>query len=215
MARARSWLGHQGLIGLLGCLWLLNPARAEALSCSIADTRNTGGTLRAVLEVRDPFGSDRFREMVDRGGTLFLRLQADLWEDRPVWDKLVQPSIVTVFRILRDPASGAVSLQDSAGTTTTFKELPRRLPLTFDVGSITSLADRARYYLHTRFTVGTVEERDLEDVSEAVFGRDDRSTSLGALGKFVFRKILQVSDYLQSESCELSSRRFATADLRR
>lgn len=203
-------------MALLVCAWLLiQPVSAAALSCSIAETRNAGGTLRAVLDVTDPFGSGRFREMVDRGGTLYLRLQTDLWEDRPVWDKLVQPSIVTVFRILRDPASAAVTLQDSAGTTSSFKEFPRRLPLTFDVGSIASLADRARYYLHTQFTVGTVEERDIEDVSEAVFGRDDRSTGLGALGKFVFRKILQISDYLQSESCELSSRTFGIADLRR
>ncbi|MBI3263103.1 MAG: hypothetical protein HYZ58_08125 [Acidobacteria bacterium] len=201
---------------LLVCVWLvLHPTSAEALSCAIAETRNAGGTLRVVLAVSDPFGSGRFREMVDRGGTLYLRLQSDLWEDRPVWDKLVQPSIVTVFRILRDPASGAVTLQDSSGTTSSFKEFPRQLPLTFDAGPIAGLLDRARYYLHTQFTVGTVEPRDIEDVSEAVFGPDDRSTGLGALGKFVFRKILQVSDYLQSESCELSSRKFASADLRR
>ncbi|MBI4477170.1 MAG: hypothetical protein HY654_08345 [Acidobacteria bacterium] len=195
-------------------LSLLGVERVEALSCSIAETRNAGGTLRAVLDVRDPFGSSRFRDLIDRGGTLFLRLQADLWEDRAVWDRLVQPPLVTVFRIARDRANGALALHDSAGATVPFKEIPPRLSLPFDLGSVGALTAGARYYLHTQFTVGTVEERDIDEVGEAVFGSDEGSGSLGALGKFVFRKILQVSDYLQSASCEFTSRKFATGDLK-
>lgn len=193
-------------------MWVLAPVRAEALSCAITETRNAAGTLRAVLEVRDPFGSSRFRDMIDRGGTLFLRLQADLWEDRSVWDKLVQPAIVRVFRVMRD-ANGALTLQDSSGATTTFKEFPKRLPLAFDVGPVAGMTDQARYYMHAQFTIGTVEERDIEEVSEGVFGPDDKSVSLGSIGKFVFRKLLQVSDYLQSESCQFSSRKFGVGDL--
>ena len=205
-------MGRRALVACLLGLWLLAPVRAEALSCSITETRNAGGTLRAVLDVRDPFGSVRFRDLIDRGGTLFLRLQADLWEDRSVWDRLVQPSIVRVFRVMRD-AGGVLTLQDSAGTTTTFKEFPKRLPLTFDIGPVAGMTDEARYYMHTQFTVGTVEERDIDEVSDGVFGSDDKSVSLGSIGKFVFRKLLQVSDYLQSESCQFSSRKFGVGDL--
>ncbi len=51
-------------------------------------------------------------------------------------------------------------------------------------------------------TLGTLAEREIEDAGDAVFGRPDESTSLDAFGRLVFKKVLEISDYLQSVSAQ-------------
>jgi hypothetical protein len=63
-------------------------------------------------------------------------------------------------------------------------------------------------------TIGTIAERDINDAGEAVFGQDEGSVSVGAVGKMVFRAVLQVADYLQSVSAEARTRQFHGRELR-
>ena len=56
-------------------------------------------------------------------------------------------------------------------------------------------------------TLGTLAEREADDVGDAVFGRPSETNSLGSLGRAVFRTVLQISDYLQSVSADAKSKR--------
>ena len=67
-----------------------------------------GGGIRATLEIRDMF-PEKFQAVLEDGAAIDLRLQIELWEDRPVWDKLAQPAVVSVFRIVMDPATRIAS----------------------------------------------------------------------------------------------------------
>ena len=77
------------------------------------------------------------------------------------------------------------------------------------VGSPDRLASAARYYAKVIATIGTLAEREIEDAGDAVFGRPDESTGLEAFGRLVFKKVLEISDYLQSVSAQGISRNIA------
>ena len=143
-----------------------------------------------------------------------MRVQAELWEDRPVWDRLVRPAIVTVFRIVRDPATAKIAISDAFGQVLSVAEYPDVVPLRVDVAPADAVSDGSRYYLRMIATVGTIAERDIEDTGEAVFGRDEGTVSLVKVGKFLFNTVLQVSDYLQSISSEVRTRVFQGRELR-
>ena len=72
------------------------------------------------------------------------------------------------------------------------------------IASAITLAQR--YYVHVIATLGTLAEREVDDVGDAVFGRPSEANGLGSLGRLMFRTVLQVSDYLQSVSAEARSR---------
>jgi hypothetical protein len=46
-----------------------------------------------------------------------------------------------------------------------------------------------------------------------VFGRASEVNGLGSLGRFVFRTVLQISDYLQSVSAEARGKKTTGADI--
>jgi len=68
------------LVGLLA-------APASALELMIKNVRTPASTVTANIEVRDVL-PDRFKRLIDDGGVLHLRVEAELWESRPVWDRL-------------------------------------------------------------------------------------------------------------------------------
>ena len=78
-----------------------------------------------------------------------------------------------------------------------------------------NLGPAEKYYVHVVATLGTLAEREAEDVGDAVFGRDSEASGLGALGRLVFKTALKVGDYLQSVSAESKSRKLAGADILR
>jgi hypothetical protein len=55
-------------------------------------------------------------------------------------------------------------------------------------------------------TLGTLAEREIDNAGDAVFGRPEESTRLGAFGRVVFKKVLEIGDYLQSVSAQGISR---------
>jgi hypothetical protein len=190
---------------------LFSSPRASALDVEIKAVRAPAGMVSASIELRDLI-PDRFRKTLDDGGVLHLRVQAELWEARPVWDRLVYPAIVRVFRFTRG-AGRNLSMTDPSGVVTTTQEAPRAMPIDVALGDPSRVAPAERYYVHVVATLGTLAEREVDDVGDAVFGRSTETNSLGSLGRLVFRTVLQISDYLQSVTAETKSRKLAGRDI--
>ena len=173
---------------------LLVAARASALDVRVHEVKTGSSTLHASIEIKD-LVPDRFKRILEDNGVLHLRLQAELWEVRPVWDRLVFPAIVRVVQLTRDARP------------------PDPMPVTLDLGDAQRIAASGRYYVHVIATLGTLAEHDADDVGDVVFGRPSETNSLGSLGRLVFRTALQVGNYLQSVSAETRSKKISGSDL--
>jgi hypothetical protein len=205
--------GTRALLILVAITALAWPGSLHALEARIRELRTIGDSLRASVDLRDML-SDTLRRVLESGGPLHVRVQAELWEDRPVWDKLVRPALVSVFRVVRDPGTSRIAVTDAVGTILSFAQWPDPLTLKVEVAPAQALQADNRYYLRIVATIGTIAERDIQ-TGEAVFGRDDGSIGLGSVGRLVFRTVLQATDYLQSVSTEAQSDRFHGRDVRR
>lgn len=180
--------------------------RATALTVDVKEVRAAASTVHATIQLRDVI-PDRFRRIVDRGGRLHLRLQAELWESRPVWDRLVFPTMVRMFRVAHRPLSRDLTIDDAAGGSTVVSAMPNPWELLVDLGARDRIAPPERYYVHVVATIGTIAEREAEDVDDAVFGKGNDDNTLGAFGRMLFRTAMRVGDYLQSVSAEAKSRK--------
>ena len=181
-------------------LLVASPAAAEELAVHLGEVRAVGPSLRASLDLRDIF-SEKFRSILQDGGRLHLRVQAEIWEDRPLWDKLVRPAIVSVFRIIRDPRT-EVTVSDAVGVVTTSPWSASALSLRVEVAPTEALNDNRKYYLRIAVTIGTIEEKEIAATEEAVFGRGESTVSVARVGKVILNTVLQVNDYLTSVSAE-------------
>ena len=200
-------------LGLLTlAAWLLSAGSAAALDARITEIRTIGPTIRASLDLQDVF-SEKFRAFLQTGEALHVRIETELWEDRPLWDKLVRPAIVSAFRIIRDP-NNEISVADAVGVVGTVTDLAAALPLRVEVAPADALNDRSKYYLRVIATVGTIAPGEAADTSDAVFGRDDSTISMARMGKLIFNTVVQVADYLQSVSAEVRSRVFDGRDVK-
>lgn len=171
-------------------------APAAALEIHIKGVKRVAGAVQASIELRDVV-PERFKKVLEENGALHLRLQAELWESRPVWDRLVYPAILRVVRMTHDLAPTAP------------------LPMTVDLGQTDRIVATGSYYVHVIATLGTLADRDADRVGDAVFGRESESNSLGSLGRLVFRTALQIGDYLQSVSAEAKSRKWSGVEITR
>jgi hypothetical protein len=196
---------------LFAC-WLLVATTLSAgpLDVQVKNVRTPSSAVTATLELRDVI-PDRFRRLVEDGGVLHLRVQTELWESRPVWDRLVYPAIVRVFRLGRAPAARTISITDTSGAVPTPMADP--LPVIVDLGDSNRVTASERYYVHVVATLGTLADQEVDAVGDAVFGRTSETNGLGSLGRLVFRTVLQVSDYLQSVTAEVKSRRLSGRDV--
>jgi hypothetical protein len=190
---------------------LLVAAPAAALEVHVKDVRAPGSQVVTTIDVRD-LVPDRLRKTLDSGGVLHLRVQAELWETRPVWDRLVFPAIVRVFRFSR-ASNNSLSITDPSGAATTYASVPRSMAVAVDLGDVKRLTAAERYYVHVIATLGTLAEREVDEVGDVVFGRESETNGLGSLGRLVFRTVLQVGDYLQSVSAEARGKRTAGAQI--
>jgi hypothetical protein len=143
---------------------------------------------------------DRFKKVVEQGGQLHLRVQAELWEKRPVWDRLVYPAIVQMLRI---------------GGIAPSRPVQNPMELTLDLGNRDRLTAAEEYYVHVIATVGTLAEREVDDVGDAVFGKESDASGLASFGRTVFRTALKVSDYLQSVSADVKSKKMSGTEITR
>ena len=88
------------------------PTLGFALETRILEIRIAGKTLLASIDLGDAL-PEKLRRVLEQGGALHVRIQSELWEDRPVWDKLVRPALVTVFRIVRDPTTTHIAISEA------------------------------------------------------------------------------------------------------
>ena len=144
--------------------------------------RTVGPKVRAALDLRDMF-PEKFRQILQSGGSLHLRVQAELWEDRPVWDRLVRPAIVTVFRIVRDPTTAQIAISDAFGQVLVRRRVSRCRAVAGRRGARRRRLGREPLLSPDDRDRGTIAERDIEETSEAVFGRDEGTVSLGKVGQ--------------------------------
>jgi hypothetical protein len=184
---------------------------AAGLDVHVKDVRAQAQSVRATIELRDVV-PDRFKRVLDDGGPLHLRVQAELWESRPVWDQLVYPAIVHIFRLAQQAATRDIAIDDSRGTTA-YRAIPNPMAIELDLGNRVRIVADGRYYVHVIATLGTVAERDVDDAEDAVFGRAADANSLGSFGRMLFRTAMKVGDYLQSVSAETKSRKIAGAEI--
>lgn len=194
-------------------LVVVNVSSALALDAKLTEIRVAGGSLFAALEMRELFPA-KFQEILENGAAIHLRLQLELWEDRPVWDKLANPSVVSVFRMILDPQSRAVKVADQYGEVSRLPAWQEPLALRIDLGRPASLSDGARYYIRVLATLGTIAEKESATASSVVFGDDDSSVSMAAMGKMLFRAVLTVNEYLQSVSADIRSRHLTGRELK-
>ena len=201
-------------LAVVAAVFFCGAAKASALGVEVKGLHTpAAGTVSASIELRDVI-PERFKKTIDEGGVLHLRVQAELWEARPVWDRLVYPAIVRVFRFTRG-AGSSLAMTDPGGVVTTTQEAPRAMPIDVALGDPSRVSPAERYYVHVVATLGTLAEREVEDVGDAVFGKASETSSLGSFGRLVFRTVLQISDYLQSVTAETRSRKIVGRDITR
>jgi hypothetical protein len=188
-------------------------ASAAALDVRVKDVRvaavdggqKPSGTVLCTIELRDVL-PEKFIRLIDGGGALHLRMQAELWESRPVFDRLVFPAIVQILRFARVRPGRDISIATSTGTITNYLEVPSPLPVDVQLGRSDRVTRDARYYVHVIATLGTLPEREIDDVGDAVFGRPSEANGLGSFGRMLFRGMIEISDYLQSQTVEVKSK---------
>ena len=198
---------------LVMLLALTHAAPAFALETRLVELRVAGGSLFASLEIKEIF-PEKFQAILQDGAALHLRLQIELWEDRPVWDKLAQPAAISVFRMILDPQARIVHVADQYGEVARQPAWQEPLSLRIDLGRADRLADGARYYVRALATLGTIAEKESAKASSVVFGDDESSVSIAAMGKILFHAVLQVNEYLQSVSSETRSREMTGRELK-
>jgi hypothetical protein len=206
--------GRRALPALVAAWLLLGAAApAAALEARITEMRVAGGSLFAALDLKDLF-PEKFQGVLQGGAAIHLRLQIELWEDRPVWDKLVQPAAITVFRIVLDPDTRLVKVADRYGEVSALPAWQEPLVLRVDLGRSEALRDGTQYYARALLTLGTIAEKESTTASKVVFGDDDGSVSIASMGKILFHAVLQVNEYLQSVSAETRTRDLTGRELK-
>jgi len=202
--------GGAGAFLLIACL----AAPAAALDVRVTGVHTPASAVEATLELHDLLPA-RLKRVLDAGGVLHLRLQAELWQVRPVWDRLVYPAVVRVFRLSRLSPGADLTMVDPTGSESTYTKLPDPMTMTVALGDAGRIDADGQYYVHVVATLGTIAERDIDDMGDAVFGRADDSDGLGSLGRMIFRKMLEIGDYLQSITGETRGKRMSGASIRR
>jgi hypothetical protein len=207
-------IDQRALAGFALCASLVSlPHAVLALEARVTEMRVTGTRLWAAIEVRDLL-RDRFLELVRNGKSVFVQLEADLWEDRRVFDRMVLTTPPATYRIDPDVDSGGVILFDQYGGTARQADVRQPIALRVELGSADRVQDDQTYYLHMLVTAATVDERDIDQAGAAIFGAEESTRGLAALGSFVFRTLLRMGKYFESAQAEVTSRRISGRDIR-
>jgi hypothetical protein len=188
----------------------LADVRVATLQGSATDLRVVGPTLRATLELNEAF-EPRYRRVLNEGGTLHVRIEAELWERRAGWDRAADRPVVSSFRILRE-RTGEIGVSDAFGGYATHPAPPDPLVLHVDLAAADRIEARRRYYLHATVTIGLIGDRDIDETGEAVFGRGEAG-GLSAVGRLLFRTVMQLTDYVQSTNTRIRSRVYTGREL--
>ena len=200
-------------IAALVVVMLSQSTRLVALEARVTRLGVTGTRLWAGLELRDLL-RDKFLDLVRDGRAIFVQLQADLWEDRRVFDRVVITTPPTTYRIDRDVDGRSVVLLDQYGGSTRHADMRQAILLRVELGPIDRVVDAQTYYLHAVVTAATVDEREIDQAGEAIFGEEQTARGLAALGRFVFRTLLRMGKYFESAEAEVTSRRMSGREIK-
>ncbi len=198
---------------LFGVLFLAADARASGFEGRVAGFRRAGPALRVQVEVRNAI-DERLRQALERGGTLYLKIEAALWERRSVWDRLVRPAAVSVARIKAESGSRSVVVVDPFGVATAYALPIGPVTVWAELVPIDRVDSARSYYVHATIVIGTIGEGEIGGVGDALFGADREAGGLSSLGKLFFEKVLSLADYLDSRSCDVKSGRLSGSELR-
>lgn len=202
------------IAGTALCVALVTiPRAAMALEARVTQMRVSGARLWAAVEVRDLL-RDRFLELVRDGKAVFIQVQADLWEDHRVFDRVILTTPPATYRIDPDTAADGIVLFDQYGGTSRHADVRQPIALRVELGLAERLEDDETYYLHTVVTAATVDERDIDQAGAALFGGEGSARGLAGLGRFVFRTLLRMGKYFESAETEVTSRRVSGRDIR-
>jgi hypothetical protein len=202
------------LTGAAVCAALVSwPADALAFDARVTQLRVTGTRLWAAIELRDLL-RDRFLALVKEGKAVFVQLEADLWEDRRVFDRVVMTAPATTYRLDRDIDGQSVIVLDQYGGTSRQPDVRQPISLRVELGPSDRIDDGETYYLHTVVTAATVDEADIDQAGAAVFGEEQSARGLAALGRFVFRTLMRMGKYFESAEAEVTSRRISGREIR-
>ena len=138
-----------------------------ALEAKLIELRVAGGSVFAALEMRELFPA-KFQAILEDGAAIHLRLQLELWEDRPVWDALAAPAVVSVFRMVLDPQTRVVRVADQYGEVSRQPAWQEPLSLRVELSRADSLSDGARYYVRALATLGTIAEKESAAASSLI-----------------------------------------------
>ncbi len=198
---------------LAGVLLVAAQAQASGLEARVAGFRRAGPALRVAIDVRNGI-DERLRRAVEQGGSLYLRIEAGLWERRSVWDRLVRPPAVSVARIKSQANSKSIVVVDPFGAAAAYALPAQVVTVWAELVPLERIDPGKTYYVHANLVIGTLGEGEIGGVSNALFGGDREAGGLGSLGKLFFEKVLSLADYLDSSSCEVKSGRLAGSELR-
>jgi hypothetical protein len=94
-------------------------------------------------------------------------------------------------------------------------DIRQPLSLRIDLGPAARVLDDATYYVNASVTAATVDERDIDRAGQAIFGDEQAGAGVASLGRFVFRTLLRMGQYLESATTEVTSRRVSGREIRR
>ena len=119
------------------------------------------------------------RKLLDDGGVLHLRVQAELWESRPVWDRLVYPAIVRVFRFGPRAGGAQLSITDPDGAADDLSAVPQPMPVVVDLGDSDRVTPTEAVLRARRRDAGHAGRTEVDEVGDAVFGSEAETNGLG------------------------------------
>ena len=186
--------------------------RAAALEIRVEDVRAAATRVSATLELRD-LVRDRFLGVVQQGQSIFLQLQAELWEQRRLADRLALTTPALTYRIAGDGGGGMV-ITSQFGERATHADVRQPVPMRVDIGPASVLVDDRAYYLRAQVTLASIADRDIDQFGTAIFGDPQSAAGLAGLGRFVFGTLLRIGKYLESESAETTSGRYTGLRIR-
>jgi hypothetical protein len=206
--------GRRALAAGVFCAALISlPGEASALEARITALHVAGARLWTSIELRDLL-RDRFLTLVRDGRAVFVELQADLWEDRRVFDRLVFTSPPATYRVDRALTGSGIVVTDQHGGATGHPDAAAPVVLRVDVGPADRVEDVRSYYVHALVTAASVDERDIEQAGQAIFGSDETARGMTAIGRFVFRTLLRMGRYLERASAEATGPRVSGRQIR-
>ncbi|MBI4266392.1 MAG: hypothetical protein HY657_18625 [Acidobacteria bacterium] len=191
---------------LVGGAVLLSAPPASALELRVAQFRASASRVAVTMELRDLL-RDKFLELIREGRSIFLQVQAELWEDRRIADRLTLTTPVLTYRVVGNVEAGVV-ITDQYGNGATHTDVRLPVPVRVDLGPASSILDDRSYYLRAQVTAATVADSDIDQMGAAIFGDGRDEAGLASLGRFVFRTLLRIGKYLESANAELTTGRY-------